>query len=192
MIPKCTPLALSSPSNSSPLHPTLYSTSLLGYLNLTYPKLIDFHSCPPKAISSLCPLHFIKSNRSISCSRKKQKQKKPPLFILYIISNTSNPSKSFMGSTFKMYFKINQFSLPPPLSGHHTLSLKLNSFPTSLPMFALVLLQATKQPERSFRILKVNHVNHMSFLCSELPGGCPSHLPCNPNSLPLPVKLWMI
>lgn len=70
----------------------------------------------------------------------------------------------------------------PTSEDYHTLSFKLNSFPTGLPAFALVLLQATKQSEWSFR--KVNHVNSMmSFFCLEPSGAahltyCVSQIPC--------------
>ena len=87
MISKSTPLALFSPLNFHPLHPIFYPTSPLGYINLTYPKLIDFQCCPPKAVSLLCTLHFNISNYLISCSRKKKIFLIS--FILYIISNTS-------------------------------------------------------------------------------------------------------
>lgn len=95
-----------------------------------------------------------------------------------------------MGSTFKIRLKINHFYLPP-LVRATILSLKLNSFPIGLPTFALVLLQATKQSERSFR--KVNHVNSMMSFFSLEPLGaahlthCVSQIPCHS----LFIKLWM-
>lgn len=77
----------------------------------------------------------------------------------------------------------------PTSEDYHTLSFKLNSFPTGLPAFALVLLQATKQSEWSLE--KVNHVNSMmSFFCLEPSGAahltyCVSQIPC------LRLWLWM-
>ena len=93
-----------------------------------------------------------------------------------------------MGSIFKIRLKINHFYLPPHLRTT-ILSVKLNSFPTGLPTFALVLLQATKQSEQSFR--KVNHVNSMmSFFSLEPPVAV--HLTYCVSQIPVTaVKLWM-
>ena len=109
--------------------------------------------------------------------------------------NTSNPSTNSMGSIFKIRLKINHFYLPPHLRTT-ILSVKLNSFPTGLPTFALVLLQATKQSEQSFR--KVNHVNSMmSFFSLEPPVAvhltyCVSQIPCHScEALDEPAPLFL-